>query len=82
MWLGDPSEAVDAESILPSLHGHFKILEEKKIGGNILMPLLKDISPHFLKEEAKPYLYRLFEIEDRYLINNNSLLTFGVYQKT
>jgi len=50
MFLVDPSEAVDSESILPSLHENFKVLEEKKIGGDILLILLKDIAHNFLDE--------------------------------
>lgn len=33
MLLTDPSEAIDSESILPSLHNHFEIIEEKTLGG-------------------------------------------------
>lgn len=81
MWLTDPSEAVDSASILPALRKHMKVLEEKALGGNILMPLLKDISHHFLSQDSKELLQYLIAQEDLFLQHHESLLMFGVYQK-
>jgi SAM-dependent methyltransferase len=84
MLLVDPSEAVDSEAIIPSLHEHFKVVEEKKVGWNLLMILLKDISHNFLKkdQQTQALLHRLFEEEDKFMKETGmSDATFGVYQK-
>lgn len=41
MLLVDPSEAIDSDSIIPSIHNHFKIIEERKIGWDISHLLFK-----------------------------------------
>jgi 2-polyprenyl-3-methyl-5-hydroxy-6-metoxy-1,4-benzoquinol methylase len=84
MIFSDPSEAVDSASILPSLKGNFTALEEKQLGGNLLMILLKDISHHFTEEdkEAADLLKILMEIEDDFIETTQSDNIFGVYQKT
>ena len=43
MWLADPSEAVDSESILPFVQDNFEILEIKNMGGTIAHALFHDI---------------------------------------
>lgn len=84
MRLSDPSEAAEAERIHPLLRKHYQTLEEASVGGNILMPLLKDIAHNFLGEdnETQRWLEWLFQAEDDFLVNahERSLLFFGVYQ--
>jgi len=84
MYLADPSECVDSESILPAIHKHFEILDEKSYGGNILMNALKDIAHHFvnLDEEKQVVLEQLFHFEDEYLAKYPSDFVFGIYRKT
>lgn len=85
MLLIDPSEAVDSESIVPSIHKYFKTIEEKKIGWDITHLLFKDIAHNFLAEdeETQLLLSSLLEKEDEYLlITGRSDAIFGVYQKT
>ena len=84
MLISDPSEAVESESIIPVIHSWFEVLEEKRIGGDLLMMVLKDIAHHFISEdtEAKPVLERLFEEEDKYLMHAATPnFIFGVYRK-
>lgn len=83
MIIADPSECVESEHILPAIHRHFKTLEEKGYGGNLLMPVLKDISHHFVQpdEGQQKILNRLFAYEDAYLKNNPSDFVFGIYKK-
>jgi ubiquinone/menaquinone biosynthesis C-methylase UbiE len=83
MIIADPSECVDSQSILPSIHSHFTILEEKPYGGNILMSTLKDISHHFVNPNPnqEEILTTLFEFEDAYLLKHKSDFVFGVYKK-
>lgn len=84
MIISDPSEAVESETIIPVIHSKFVILEEKKIGGDLLMMVLKDIAHHFVSDDsvAKQVLERLFEEEDKYLRDVASPnFIFGVYQK-
>jgi ubiquinone/menaquinone biosynthesis C-methylase UbiE len=83
MVLADPSECIDSETILPSLDKYFTRKELQNYGGNILMPVLKDISHHFveLNNEKKEILNSLFEFEDNYLKNSKSDFVFAVYQK-
>jgi hypothetical protein len=84
MFLIDPSEAVDSESIIPSIHRHFKIIEEKKLGWDITWLLFKDIAHNFLDDdkETKGLLRHIFEMEDEYMkMTGRSDATFGIYQK-
>lgn len=83
MLLSDPTECVDSASILPVIHSLLETIEEKPYGGNILMPVLKDISHNFyeLDEEKKQCLKRLFDYEDKYLLSHQSDHVFGIYQR-
>jgi len=85
MIISDPSEAVESETIRPVIHKTFKIIEERKIGGDLLMMVLKDIAHHFTNNDdpkSKKTLKELFQEEDRYLEKiENADLIFGVYQK-
>lgn len=82
MLIADPSECKESAYIKPVLRSHFQKLEEKPYGGNILMPVLKDISHNFVEqtEESRIILENLFEFEDAYLKSNESDFLFGVYQ--
>jgi hypothetical protein len=84
MLISDPSECVESERILPEIHRLFTTVEEKGYGGNILMPLLKDLSHHFMscgpQEEAT--LRTLFALEDEYLQRHTSDYHFGIYTKS
>lgn len=82
MLMVDPSEAVDSEAILPALHTHFKILEEKKLGWNILHLLLKGIAHNFLndKPDTKACIHHLIEEEYKFVDKTgNSDAIFGIY---
>jgi hypothetical protein len=83
MILADPSECVDSESIIPALHRHFEVVEERPYGGNLLMLALKDIAHHFVDTNPKSdrVLQRLFAMEDAYLENHKSDFIYGVYRK-
>jgi ubiquinone/menaquinone biosynthesis C-methylase UbiE len=84
MMLVDPSEAVDSESIIPSIHRYFNVVEEKKIGWDISHLLFKDIAHHFLKRDAftKDLLSDLLRKEDEFLKRTGrSDAIFGIYQK-
>lgn len=84
MKLVDPSEAIDSESIIPSLNKHFKKLEEKKLGWNILHILLKNIAHNFLNNdlETKDLLNKLISDELKFTEETNTTdAVFGVYAK-
>lgn len=81
MWISDPSECVDSESILPVLQKNFRTLELKNLGGNILMPVLKHIAHHFTSQNLDE-LRKVMDMEDRYLKDHPSDFVFGVFQKT
>ncbi len=84
MLLVDPSEAIESDSIIPSIHNHFKIIEEKKIGWDISHLLFKDIAHNFLNndKETQVLLSYLLDKEDEYLAKTGrSDAVFGVYQK-
>jgi len=83
MIMADPSECVDTENILPAVHGSFKTVMEKPMGGNILLGALKNISHHFvtLDAEKEQALNALFAFEDNYIKENPSDWIFGVYEK-
>ncbi len=83
MILADPSECIDSERILPSIHQLFDVEFEKGYGGNILANVLKDIAHHFheLDPENKQVLDALFAFEDKYLEKHPSDFVFGIYKK-
>lgn len=84
MIISDPSEAVESKTILPVIHRNFKIVEEKKTGGDLLMMVLKDIAHNFINDdpESEEILKKLFDEEDAYLENvREPDFIFGVYQK-
>ncbi len=84
MWLNDPSEAPCAEDILPVLHKHLIVIEEKAVGGSLLHPLLKGIAHNFIdvKNETNQLLDILFCDEDKfYEQTGQSDFWFGVYRK-
>ncbi|MFO7791312.1 MAG: class I SAM-dependent methyltransferase [Bacteroidales bacterium] len=84
MLFVDPSEAVDSEAILPSVHKHFKTVEEKKLGWDITHLLLKDIAHNFLDDdkETRSLLKYIFDEEDKYLSKTGrSDAVFGIYKK-
>jgi len=82
MIIADPSECVDSEKIMPTIHSLFTPVYEKKFGGNILIPALKDLGHHFitLNDEKEDILEQLFKFEDDYLKKYNSDYVFGVYK--
>ena len=49
MVLADPSECIDSENILPSIHKHYETIYEVGYGGNIIKMALKDLSHHFVE---------------------------------
>lgn len=84
MYIADPSEACSSSVIMESLNHQFHVMEEKKIGGDILHFLLKDIAHNFLSSEPEVVLTLrdLFKIEDEYIAGKKySDFMFGVYQK-
>ena len=84
MVLSDPSECVESARIMPMVHQYFHTKVEKGYGGNLLMPLLKDIAHHFMQdtEESQALLQRLFDLEDAYLTTHPSDFVFGIYEKS
>lgn len=85
MIIADPSECVESENIVPVINKYFEKVFEKSFGGNLLMPVLKDISHHFVntkfEKENQLILKRIFEFEDQYLLKHNSDFIFGIYKK-
>ena len=83
MWVSDPSEAIDSEAMLETLARHLNVLEEKKLGGNLIHPLLKGIAHHFIDNSAETMnlLNTFFKEEELFLKNNSSDFTFGIYRK-
>jgi len=82
MIITDPSEAVESSRIIPSIRNGFDVVEEKKLGGDLLMWLFKDISHNFLNDnsETNVILDKVFQIEDDYLKGNDGNFVFGIYQ--
>ncbi len=83
MIISDPTECIESDKILPLIHSKFKILEEKGYGGNLLMPVLKDIAHHFiyLNDKKRDILEKLFRYEDEYIKEHKSDFVLGVYEK-
>lgn len=84
MYIADPSEACNSAAIMENVKGLFVAKEEKKLGGDILHFVLKDIAHNFLSAKGEPnsVLRDLFKIEDDYIANKKySDFMFGVYGK-
>ena len=83
MLISDPSEAVESEKIMDTLEKYLEPAELKPYGGNLLMPVLKDIAHHFTADtpETERILGQLFEAEDQYLETVKSDFVFAVYRK-
>ena len=84
MFLVDPSEAPDSENLVAALNKNFKVLEEKKLGSNIVHILLKGISHNFITEdtETSKLIQELIEKENKFLnLSGENDAIFGVYQK-
>lgn len=81
MYLSDPSEGIRSGEILPAIHRQFNVLEEKKIGGDLLAPVLKGTVHHYLENgDSNHILDKLFEFENDYLKTlPHANYTFGVY---
>jgi ubiquinone/menaquinone biosynthesis C-methylase UbiE len=84
MMVSDPSEAPDSESIIPALHSLFTPIYWKGLGGNILAPLLKGISHHFVEETPinHYWLSYLTKEEDRFLEHQTHDHYFGIFLKS
>ena len=69
MVLDDPSEAVDAASLLPGLRQGFEVVEERPYGGTVLHIALSGIAHNFLDPdpETLALLDRCFAAEDEAL---------------
>ncbi|NHN27569.1 class I SAM-dependent methyltransferase [Flavobacterium jejuense] len=84
MFAVDPSEAPDSENLQSALHNNFDILEEKKLGWNVIQPLFKGIAHNFLnkKKETKDLIKYIVNEEENFLEENNikSDAIFGVYK--
>lgn len=83
MIITDPSEAVESITILPNIRAKFETIEEKNLGGDLLMWVFKDISHNFLQDDAKTHeiLNTTFQAEDEYLRSTRSDFIFGIYKK-
>lgn len=83
MIIADPSECVDSEKIMPTIHDLFTPVYERDFGGNILIPALKDLGHHFvtIDDEKEKILEQLFKFEDAYLKEHKSDYVFGIYKK-
>ena len=69
MWVSDPSEAIESSDIVPLMHKHFEVLEQKGYGGAILHLLFSGIAHHFVSpdREAEQLLTFSFAVEDALL---------------
>lgn len=85
MMLVDPSEAPDSANLKNALQANFTLLEEKKLGWNILHILLKGIAHNFLKndDETNQLLAYLIKKEEEFVESvGDADSIFGVYQKS
>jgi ubiquinone/menaquinone biosynthesis C-methylase UbiE len=82
MIISDPSECIDSDNIIPAIHKHFKVIDEKPYGGNLLANVLRDISHHFIasNEEKEKILKNLFLLEDTFIASNSSDFILGFYE--
>ncbi len=84
MLLVDPSEAPDSENLQKALQNNFEIVEETKLGWNIIQPLFKNIAHHFMNDqpETKKWIQFILDEEAAFMekTNENDAI-FGIYKK-
>jgi ubiquinone/menaquinone biosynthesis C-methylase UbiE len=66
MILDDPSEAVDADRLMPAIRENFTVVEERPYGGTVLHVALSGIAQNFLAEDAttRELIDMCFQCED------------------
>ncbi|MBN8706234.1 MAG: class I SAM-dependent methyltransferase [Bacteroidetes bacterium] len=82
MWLSDPSEAPDSESIRTSIPDSFERVILKNYGGTLLQPLFDEIGGNFL-ERGHEFVGRVIKEEEK-LISGGSIESdffWGVWKK-
>ena len=63
----DPSEAIDSENLVPAIHQHFDIVEERRVRFDISQLVFKDIAHHFLDDDPEARQWLPFVLkEDEY----------------
>lgn len=85
MVMVDPSEAPDSENLVKGIHNNFIVLEEAKLGWNILHSLLKGIAQNFISDdsETKKLIASLIADEKTFIQDSGENdAVFGVYQKS
>lgn len=84
MIIGDPSEAVESERLLPLLRRHFHALELREVGGGILHMLLHGIAHNFADDRAGRWLELCCAIEDELMAEGDvpSDHVAGVFRKS
>jgi 2-polyprenyl-3-methyl-5-hydroxy-6-metoxy-1,4-benzoquinol methylase len=80
MILDDPSEAVDADRLLPAIRANFDVVEELPYGGTVLHVALSGISQNFLADDAetRALVERCFRFEDEHLAELGNDFAFMV----
>ncbi len=80
MIAADPSEAIRSADIIPLLHHHFDILEERGLGGALLHLGLADIAQNFDVDsvEDRALMEAFFAEEDANLQNGSLTSDFAV----
>lgn len=84
MFAIDPSEAPDSINLIDALHSNFDVIEEKKLGWNIIQPLFKGIAHNFLNEklETKEWISFILKEEEDFIRQkgDNTDAVFGIYK--
>jgi len=85
MFLVDPSESIDSATLVQAIHQKFEVVEEKKLGWNLVQLVLNDIAHNFLKDDdhINQTLQNIFDKEDNFMkeTDENDVI-FGVYSKS
>jgi len=84
MHIVDPSEAPDSENLINGIHNNFTVLEEARLGWNILHSLLKGIAHNFVSDdpEVKKLIASLIQEEKKFMqVSGENDAVFGVYKK-
>jgi 2-polyprenyl-3-methyl-5-hydroxy-6-metoxy-1,4-benzoquinol methylase len=69
MRLDDPSEAVDADRLLPAIKANFDVVDDRPYGGTVLHVALSGIAQNFLEDddETRALIASCFAAEDEAL---------------
>ena len=75
MWLNDPSEAIESDSIRPEVERQFKVLQRCDYGGTLSHLIFHDIAFNFATKDAEALFWAKSVLDIEEILINKNILT-------